>query len=492
MKFSKRSTVWVILLCVMAPATLLLAATSTNQRIKATTSQASDTAHEHGWDKFWNDFHNPTENIEMGMDFRFRTIYAKNIDTLDSGAVDGSGRNRSKWDFQRYRTRWWAKFMMGEDFDFNTRLTWEFRTWHEPARKPQDTDFDEALFDNFNFVGRNVLGLPLTATIGRQDLIFGKGWLVLDGTPLDGSRTIFTDAARFTFDWEESANTLDLVYIHMNSEADQWLHPINDRENAFTEQDENGAILYWTNKSNKKANLELYFMYKDDNPVNYTPRNFPTVWSQDAEVSTFGGALSGDLDENWNYRVEGAMQQGSHDATPATPGTSQHIEAYGANTMLTYFTRDLQDTSWHAGYEYNSGDDPSTSDYEQFDPLWAEWPRWSELYIYTYSRETMIAESSNLHRFNIGHSFKPNEKLQINTDYHYLLADENTTTGSASFARSAHSKFRGQLLTCWLKYKMNPQLYGHILGEYLIPGSYYDQHNRDHAFFLRFDIQYRF
>jgi len=122
MKFSKRSTVWVILLCVMAPATLSMAAT------------------EHGWDKFWNDFHNPTENIEMGMDFRFRTIYAKNIDTLDSGAVDGNGRNRSKWDFQRYRTRWWTKYMMGENFDFNTRLVWEFRTWHEPARKPQNTD----------------------------------------------------------------------------------------------------------------------------------------------------------------------------------------------------------------------------------------------------------------------------------------------------------------------------------------------------------------
>mgnify|MGYP006292361155 CR=1 FL=1 len=492
MKCSTRSMVWIVLLCILMLTSTVFAAKATNKRLQATASPTQEVTHEHGWDKFWSDFHNPTEDLEMGMDFRFRTIYAQNIDTLNDGAVDSSGRNRSMWDFQRYRTRWWTKWMMSDNVDLNTRLVWEFRTWHLPARKPQDTDFDEALLDKLNFVVRDFLGMPVTAKIGRQDLIFGKGWLVLDGTPLDGSRTIFTDAARFTFDWKEESTTVDLVYIHQNSRADKWLHPINDRENALTEQDENGAILYYTNKANKKANVELYFMYKNDNPVDYTPRNFPTMWSQKAEIFTYGGALSGDLDENWNYRVEGALQKGTHDPTPATAGTSRHITAYGANALLTYFTRDEQDTSYHVGYEYNSGDDPSSSDYGQFDPLWAEWPRWSELYIYTYSRETMIAESTNLHRFNIGHKFKPCEKWQICTDYHYLLADENTTTGSSSFMISPHSKFRGQLFTLWLNYKMNPQLYGHILGEYLIPGSYYDQSNRNHAYFLRFNIEYRF
>ena len=48
---------------------------------------------------------------------------------------------------------------------------------------------DEALFDWFNVNMRNLGGLPLTATIGRQDMIFGVGWLVLDASPLDGSRT---------------------------------------------------------------------------------------------------------------------------------------------------------------------------------------------------------------------------------------------------------------------------------------------------------------
>ena len=155
-----------------------------------------------------------------------------------------------------------------------------------------------------------------------------------------------------------------------------------------------------------------------------------------------------------------------------------------------YLFHDSHDSSVHVGYEYESGDDPTTDDNEQFDPLWAEWPRWSELYIYTYSKETMIAESTNVRRFNLGHKFNPNKKWQICTDYHLLWADENTSSTAIGFSDT--SKFRGQLFTCWAKYKMSAQLTGHLLGEYFVPGTYYDPGNRDAAFFLRFNLEYKF
>ena len=106
--------------------------------------------------------------------------------------------------YERYRTRWWTKWTLDEDISFNTRLVWEFRTWQDPKTKTQYanprteqahvTSFnaDEALFDWFNVNIRNIGGMPLTATVGRQDIIFGVGWLVLDASPLDGSRTIGT------------------------------------------------------------------------------------------------------------------------------------------------------------------------------------------------------------------------------------------------------------------------------------------------------------
>jgi hypothetical protein len=437
-------------------------------------------------DDWLSGFRNPWPGVEMGLDMRLRSITSRNIITLDSDAKN------NKWNFQRYRFRWWTKWALDEDIDFNTRLVWEFRTWDEPGSKPQHTNFDEALFDHFNFTIRNMFEMPLTAVIGRQDLILGKGWLVLDGTPLDGSRTIFTDAARFTYNCEASKTKFDMIYIDQAASAARWLKPINDRNSSLTEQDEYGAILYVTNNSMEKTQLEAYFMYKNDNPVNHTPKNFPAAWSKKAEIYTYGGAISGDLDENWKYRAEGAIQSGhKDDATKdLSSGKTRDLRAYGANTSLSYHLKDKHENSFHVGYEYNSGDDPDTMDNEQFDLLWAEWPRWSELYIYTYSSETMIAESTNLHRANIGHIFKPNKVWEICTDYHLLWADENTMQGSSRF--SEHSNFRGQLLTCWAKYKFNKQLYGHLLGEYLIPGSYYQQSNRDAAFFLRFNLEYRF
>ena len=441
-------------------------------------------------DDWFSGFRNPAPGVEMGLDFRFRTITSRNIVSLNTDSKGSDGRSDNKWNFQRYRTRWWTKWMLSDDVDFNTRMIWEFRTWDEPPSKPQSTDFDEVLFDNFNFKLRNLFDMPLTATIGRQDMLmaFGVGWLVMDATPLDGSRTFFFDAARFTYDWAEKDTKIDLVYIDQAAASDRWLKPIEDRDRAFTEQDEYGTILYMTNQSIEKTKLEAYFMYKNDNPVENKFENFnPPYWSKKAEIFTFGGAAAHTLNDNWNYRVEGAIQTGEKGSDSSS---MKDMEAYGALTNLEYLFKDSLDSSAHVGYEYASGDDPDSKDNEQFDLLWGEWPRWSELYIYTYNTETMLAESTNLHRINLGHKFNPNKKWQICTDYHLLWADEQTMPVSSRFSGS--SKFRGQLVTCWAKYRFSQQLSGHLLGEYFIPDNYYQKAYRDDAFFFRFNLEYTF
>ncbi len=441
------------------------------------------------WGQFWGTFRNPTPWLQMGLDFRFRTIYAENIDTLNQANPN------SRFNFQRYRSRWSTKWILGDDVSFNTRLTWEFRTWDDPPRKPQDVDLDEALFDWFNLRLTNVGGMPLTATIGRQDVILGTGWLVLDGTPLDGSRTIFMDAARFTFDWTEGNKTkLDLVYVDNAAESDRWLKPISDENNALTEQDERGLILYLTNTSIEKTQLEGFVMYKNDNPLNATVENMPPHWTRKAEIFTFGGAISGTPTEHWKYRVEGAVQTGEKSDITNTyaTGEMQDLQAYGALANLEYSFKDALDNRLHIGGEYASGDDPDTRRNEQFDLLWAEWPRWSELYIYTYTEETMIAESTNLIRFNVGHKFKPHKNWMIATDYHALWADETGQPWRNGLALDDGSKFRGHLLTCWAHYTFGKQLKGHILGEYLFPGDYYSDDNNDEALWLRFNLEYTF
>jgi hypothetical protein len=463
------------------------------------------------WPDLWKTLHSPTPWLSMGMDVRLRLETGQNWDTLND---DSASHN---WEYERYRLRWWTKWVLGEDISFNTRLVWEPRSYSNPPAQPINTspeptsfqkfdenmNWDEALFDWFNINVRNIAGLPLTATIGRQDMIFGVGWLVLDASPLDGSRTIgMFDAARFTYDWADAKTKIDLVYINRMAESDAFLEPICDKNRALTEQDENGAIVYLTNTSFKPTQLEAYFMYKNDNPTDrfLSLTNLAPFWGTKQEIFTFGGAISGTPAEHWKYRAEAALQAGTtHDRLHTPPfavGEEQDILAWGTLSNLEYLFKDAHENAVHVGYELDSGDDPhSKSQNEQFNLLWGEWPRWSELLIYTWTMETEPANTTNLHRANIGHRINLTKKWSLSTDYHALWSDQPGMpwrTGPNGLNTDGGSKFRGSLVTSWLRYKFSDQLYGHFLGEYFWPGNYYIATSKDDAWFFRFNVEYVF
>jgi hypothetical protein len=430
------------------------------------------------WDKFKDAFHNPAEGVSMGLDIRLRSIYGWNA------YIDG--RPDGHLDFQRYRARWGTKIDLSEDLSLSSRLTWEFRTWDEPKSKPQSTDFNEIIFDELAFKFKNFLGADATAAFGRQQLILGEGWLVLDGTPLDGSRTIFFDAARVTLNTSEKS-TLDMIFIDQRAREEAWLKPINHRpymHDYITEQDEYGAILYYTNKEFENTRFDGYFIYKNDNPVNsFSEGQIPPVWSKKGEIYTFGGVYDRKISDNWSFRLEGAYQTGDKE--------DQDLRAWGTKDRLTYSFNDERKTQFHLIYEYLSGDDPSsTGTTEQFDPLWGEWPQWSEYYVYSYAPETMIGETTNLHRGAAGLDFDLCKKARAKLAYHLLWADQNTFSARPMFSNSG--SFRGQLATCWIMYEIKKNLNGHLLAEYFQPGNYYTSGNRGHGCFLRFNIEYIF
>lgn len=472
----------------------------------APAAPAASTHTELFWPEAWKALHNPTPWLTMGLDHRFRIEAGQNWDTLNGNSATDD------WWYERYRTRWSTKWVLGDDVSFNTRLVWEFRTYDEPhaqaiagfgfEKYDRNTVWDEALFDWFNINVRNIGGMPLTATVGRQDFGFGVGWLILDGTPLDGSRTIGAfDAARFTYDWANTNTKVDLIYVNRAAESDVFLEPICDKDRALTEQDENGAIVYLTNTSFKPTQLEAFFIYKNDNPIDHATQlsNVAPYWGTKQEIYTFGAAVSGTPQEHWKYRAEGAVQTGTtHDRSHAAPyavGEEHDLKAFGALTNLEYLFKDAHENAVHVGYEYASGDDPESGNNEQFNLLWGEWPRWSELLIYTYTFETEPFNTTNLHRANIGHRINVNKQWTVSTDYHALWADEPGQpwrTGANGINVSDDHKFRGSLVTCWLRYKFSDQLYGHLLGEYFAPGSYYVAPSGDDAWFFRLNVEYIF
>lgn len=418
---------------------------------------------------------NPVPWFNWGADLRLRQIYMNNAVRLDKSSPTHE-RN-----FQRYRARWWAQIKPVEQLEFNLRMVWEARTWPKP-KAFEYCDPGEVLFDRLNFTIRKPFDLPITIVGGRQDIALGDRWLVFEGGPLDGSRTIYFDAIRLTADLEEIKTKIDLIYIDQDAEGEHWVSHIKPRDTSMftgapgpdarllSEQDERGAILYVSNYSLPNTQIDGYFIYKND-------RSLPTG-GNDADIYTFGSRVAHDFNDHWKARAELAGQFGHmNDAG---------LCALGGNSQLAYHFNDEHKNFLHLDYEYMSGDRPGTDRSEAFDPLWGRWPRFSELYIYTNAGETRVADPTNMHRVAMGWSCAPLKNMTMSTVYHLLFADQNTFRDRAAFSDSGC--FRGQLLTWLMRYKFNAHMSAHTVAEFFFPGDYYADSNNDVAMFLRAEL----
>lgn len=469
--------------------------------------------------KHWHDlcmdtFHHPFDGLEMGLDLRLREVYAHNFVSLndqfgDAGNVGGippANANDNHW--QRIRTRWFTKWTLSPDVTFNTRLVWEFWPITDPERyhingmknlAKQNTDFREMIFDWMNIQWKNAFDAPMTLTVGRQDIILGTGWLVLDGSPADGSRTIFFDAVRATIDMTEKTK-LDLIGIVQYDDESKWMKPINHRDWIHTTQktDEKAFIAYLTDRSIENTQLEAYYIYKNEEPsewadgANGSGKWWATGEGLDSEIHTFGGRVAQNLDTNWSYSVEVAKQWGRRD--------EQSMTGLGSNNSLKYAFNDELKNELTFMYEYLSGDNRSTDQSEKFDTLWGDWPQYQrggDLQSYIWSFEGATGEVANLHRTGVKHSFKPNKDWKMDTLYNLMWADQNGQPQAALAAPdtpiySANSYFRGQMITGLLTYSCCKNFKTEFLLDYFIPGSYYDQSNRDHAIFARINVEWTF
>lgn len=422
--------------------------------------------------------------LSWGADLRLRQIMIDNV-----GLNDGSAT--ADRTFQRYRTRLWGRYAPTENLTLSSRLVWEGRHYQSPQRSDwpglENWYSGGILFDQLSVEAKHLGGAPLSLKLGRQDIILGHGWLVLEGTPIDGSRTIYFDAARATYALSALDTTLDLIYLDQSADTGRFPQSLNDNVEDVTEQHETGAILYARNRGLIPGDLDAYVIYKH-NRANTTPGNlrinngapFPSS-TDSGDIYTVGLRADTKLGGGWGLRAEGAYQWGTRN--------ERDLDALGFNSRLSYQFKDRFKSTLHADYEFLSGDDPDSADDQAFDPLWGRWPQWSELMVYQWPLESRVAEATNLHRFNLGWIAQIHPTTKLTIDYHALWADEQNTRTAAQLANlSGEGDFRGHLFTAWLKTKLNRHLSGHLVAEYLAPGDYYAEHRRDDSFFVRAEL----
>jgi hypothetical protein len=415
--------------------------------------------------------------FKLGADARFRHESIENCYLTDA---DPPG---FRYSFERYRLRGWNTIIPSEKFEFNIRFTWEGRHYWMPASK-DEWDKSDIVIDNLN-AKINLQEIPLTLIAGRQDIVFGEGWLISDGTPLDGPRTTYFEAVRATVDMKKFLSTLDIIYVDQTSSPNRRISPIFSKNKPLMEQDERGVIVFVSNRSLNTSIVDGYLIYKNDKAV------LPN--GDDGEVYCFGGSISNKLNSSLSFRTEAAYQFGRRKNRVMFPNQDGSLTAWGQNSKILYNFCDEYRNQIFLVYEVTSGHDGNSSHNRQFDPLWGRWAKYSELFPNDLDRPS---DRANFHRINFGYQIEPINNFSIQVNYHAFFAYANRFSGVAGFSETC--KFKGHLSTILLKYQFSGNLSGLILGEYFIPGNYYNVpavagplHTRnDPAAFFRIHLLY--
>lgn len=389
-----------------------------------------------------------------------------NTMSLDEAAADTSA-------YLRLRTSLGARWRPGRDWEFHLRLTNENRVYLAPKLDPRlKTDFNvhEVFFDQLSVRWHNPGGLPLTITFGRQDMMLGEGFLLMDGGPLDGSRSGYFNGLRLDHTLKNK-NNLTFFFVRQ-PRRDTLLPVVNDKEQAMVEQEEQGFGLYFSAKA-KKTGLEAYLFRKDSFASGVLPKG---------AIHVAGGRLAHPFTAKLSLTAEGAVQLGTRgNGNRRGLGGYFHFDhkpggRFPVPAMLT------------VGGIFLSGDDPATARHEGWDAAFSRWPKWSDSLIYLMAKETRVADWTNFISLYGGLVLEPAEKLKLHLAWHRLAAPERT---APSALLSGSGKTRGDLLIAKAVYDVSRNLAGRLIWEYFRPGSFY-RAGADAFHWVQFELFFRF
>ena len=483
----------------------VFAATSAiTQAQTAATTTAAPAAPPSAFEDFVQQAKNPTDWLTWGADVRLRNEYLNNALTLSEAGA------RHEQDYFRFRERLWISLMPVTNLSVNARFAAEEREWMKPSNAGQygyRSGFEEryGILDNAYVKWNNIADQPLTLSAGRQDIALGDPddwWLVLDGTPGDGSWTYFLDSIRTSYELKNVQTKIDVIYIYQNARPDAWIptigessdntSPLGKKPYYLTEQNEQGVILYLSNKSVNNMQIDGYFIYKRDAKEMANGDN--------ADIYTIGSKITGTPADHWSYSVEGAYQFGhKQDAMVGADYVNskedwRDINAYAGKVRVNYLFKDQMKNQVSLVGEFLSGDDPNTKGTdEMFDVLWGRWPRWTELGTWCYAAETAgkYLQMNNIGRVGLNWNVTPVKGLNFNAMYNALFAPESTPTRTIAPTRfSNNGNFRGHYVQGILKYQLNKHATAQVKGELLSEGDYYAQ--RDLMTFLRTELNFTF
>lgn len=409
--------------------------------------------------------------FDAGADLRIRQEMMDNVPGLPGGGLVTTPHSDFR-NHMRFRPRVWAEALgdAGETFGrwrLYTRLTDEMRWNIEPSNR--NTSWPgELIIDNLYLEGKGAFDGLVDLKVGRQDLFgyCGLDHVFVDGTPGDGSRTIYTDMAAVRFNVDEES-TLDVFGLYNLDGAHDMRLGIDETRlsslsarypDGSSDQDDFGYGAIWGSKLARWLGYRVFAMQKQ------------MVHSGNSRNRTelVGVKLMPQWNDEWFSSFEAMSELNSEWSGYADIGWRS------VQSGVKPFAK--------MGYHYMSG---------EWDPMWARGVNDSEMFL--YGTHNGVAWWSNMHyvKTAVGLEFAPKHALSGNAGP--LFAAERDRAGGGGGA------FKGFLSQ--VKYEFPIRLadrsrgerfevFGHAIAEFFNPGDYFETDKP--AFFFRWQVEFRF
>ncbi len=425
---------------------------------------------------------NWTDNLEMGGDVMFRGYTMQNM-------WDFNYKNDyDEWNMFRLRTRIHAKANVSDDISGFVQLSnqtyGEGVTKYRPSHQTVDgiaiqDYYEEDNYGNKVFVDnayidvKNLFTLPLNFRAGRQNLMYGSGFILFDGQSQYASTSLYLDGVKLSLKLGENA-VLDALYFKDQEE--------NQSDKKADDITLSGAYLT-AHCPVIGGQQEIYALNRDDRDFQYADMaGRKNIWA-------FGMRLSDKFESGLDYSGEIAYQTGEYGFNPEV----DH-EALGYKLEAGYALKDVSiKPRFFLGYASFSGDDPDTKDYEGWDVFYGGWPQFGDLLAWMFVQippnqiaggipESTTGEAVysniNIATIGLGNTF---DNLSTEISYSMLTLDE------------ADEKDFGDYYQAKASYAYSKNLSFAVYAATIVPGDHYkDLGMKDEAYEFFWETNLKF
>ncbi len=430
--------------------------------------------------------------FNAGADLRVRQEIMDNVPGLPGGGLLQRAERGPYRNHMRYRVRAWGELKAAEKWRVYMRVTDEFR-WNIRPRNHKTTFPDELILDNLYIDATDLFDGLMDFRVGRQDIygLYGLDHIFVDGTPGDGSRTVYSDVARATFHFEEDEK-LDVFFLH-NSDDNRlrWGTHRGDHRSmsglgggAEVDMDDWGWGAVWSGKAAEWLPYQVFAMQKITDKFSRRGVHHPYTRRE-----LVGAKLMPRLNEEFSLQLE-AMGQVGRD------GDGDWLSGWSGYAGVNWKQQTLSDIKPFAslGAHFMSGDKHAADEnggHHAWDPMWSRGVNDSEIFL--YGTHYGVAWWSNMMFLNLkgGVEFGPHHRISAATGPMFAAVDDGLGGDDGNFkGYLSLVRYDFPILLADKKAGERFEIFGHVHAELFNPGDYFATDRP--SWFLRWQVELAF